>query len=106
MSSRKPEVVVENPLLVDFRSQLLKRGASSIKGIGLYFREIDDDRSRLVNFAEFKKGVLNHNISMKVDDLTRLFGMFDRNGDGNISFDEFLVAVRVSFMRVIAILVS
>jgi hypothetical protein len=95
-TQREKEVPAsENPIVVAFRNQVLKRGASGIKGIGIFFRNIDDDKSRLVSLQEFQEGILNHNINMNRNDVQQLFSVFDRNNDGQISFDEFLLAVRV-----------
>lgn len=95
MSNPNTTTATENPLIVAFRQQLLKRSDAGIKSIGLYFRQIDDDGSKMVNFEEFQRGILNHNILMDKNDMVNLFNLFDRNSDGSISFDEFLATVRV-----------
>jgi Ca2+-binding EF-hand superfamily protein len=85
----------EHPLLVKFRAELLKRGTAGIKSIGLYFRIMDVDNNKKIDFDEFKNGILYHNINMSKKEITELFGLFDLNGDGTLDFNEFLQTIRV-----------
>ncbi len=86
----------ENPILVKFREQCMKRGAASIKGISVFWHNIDDDNSRTLTFDEFWNGIENHNISLKKEEASELFKLFDKNGSGNIDYEEFLSDLRVS----------
>ena len=55
---------------------------------------MDDDRSRSLDFQEFKKGVRNYGMTMDVKEVQDMFHAFDRDGSGTIDFDEFLVKLR------------
>jgi hypothetical protein len=86
----------EHPLLVKFRTELLKRGTAGIKSIGLYFRIMDEDNNKRIDFEEFKNGIMYHNhISLSKKEITELFGLFDLNRDGSLDFNEFLLTIRV-----------
>lgn len=85
----------ENPLLEKFRKELLKRGPASIKGIGQYFRQIDDDGSRTLKLDELQKGIIDHNISLTKSESYELFKLFDKDNSGTIDYEEFLISVRV-----------
>ena len=63
------------------------------------FRIYDDDSSRSLSLAEFGKGIHDYGITMSDEEVSALFDSFDKNSDGNLSFDEFLVALRVSDKR-------
>ena len=86
----------EDPVLVKFREQCMKRGAASIKGIARLWAEMDDDRSRSITKEEFQRGILNHNIQVSSEDIDKLFQLFDDDGSGNLSYEEFLIDLRVS----------
>lgn len=72
----------------------MKRGAAGIKGIARLWAEMDDDRSRTITKEEFQRGVLNHNITVTPEDVDKLFQLFDDDGSGNISYDEFINDLR------------
>ena len=55
---------------------------------------MDDDRSRTLDFQEFKKGVRDFGLSLDVGEVNEMFTAFDRDGSGTIDFDEFLVKLR------------
>ena len=54
------------------------------------------DLSRTITVEEFKRGILNHNISMTPDEVLQLFKLFDDDGSGHIDFNEFISDLRVS----------
>ena len=73
---------------------MLRRGASSIIGIGRIFKIMDDNRSGTLDIAEFAKGVYESKLDLTDLDIKTLFRAFDRNNDGSISYDEFLRTVK------------
>ena len=76
---------------------LLRRGsADSIANLARAFRIMDDDNDERLSFGEFRKGCRNFGVGNEVsdDDLRLLFTAFDRDGNGYLSYDELLVAIR------------
>lgn len=45
---------------------------------------------------EFKKGLHDYGVLMEREDMENLFTELDKDGSGNLDFDEFLRALRVS----------
>ncbi|XP_076810494.1 calcyphosin-like protein [Clavelina lepadiformis] len=76
------------------RLKCLARGATGIKGLGRSFRIMDDDRSKKLDFDEFKKGICNCGLDMEPNELTYMFQAFDEDNTGKINIDEFLVKLR------------
>lgn len=77
------------------RAVCLARGANGIKGISRQFKIIDDDGSKSIDFAEFKKGLSDFGIRYDDPaDYRKAFEIFDEDGSGTIDFDEFIRKLR------------
>lgn len=76
------------------RLQCLSRGASGIKGLGRTFRIMDDDRSKSLDFQEFKKGIHDYGLDMDTAMIKELFEQLDKDGSGSLDFEEFLKSLR------------
>jgi len=81
-------------LIIKLKQELKSRGASGMAGLGRKFRIMDDDGSKTLNLAEFKKAMREMNLSLNDQDLRILFGHFDADGSGTIGFEEFIQAIR------------
>lgn len=78
------------------REQLRSRGARGFVGLQRKFRIMDDDGNKALNMVEFKKAMKECALNFTELQLSQLFQYFDRDRNGSIDFDEFLVAARVS----------
>ncbi|KAK9532099.1 hypothetical protein VZT92_009502 [Zoarces viviparus] len=76
------------------RLQCLSRGSSGIKGLGRTFKIMDDNESRSLDLKEFLKGLSDYGVLMEKQEATALFQHFDRDRNGTIDFDEFLITLR------------
>lgn len=56
---------------------------------------MDDDENRSLDFKEFTKGLNDFGLFMDKKETAALFQLFDRDGNGTIDFDEFLITLRV-----------
>lgn len=56
---------------------------------------MDDDNNRTLDLKEFMKGLNDYGVLIEKDEALRLFQHFDRDGSGQIDFDEFLITLRV-----------
>jgi len=89
-----PENSNEEQLLDNLRERLAKRGARAITSIGRKFKIADDNNSRTLDQAEFRKAMHDFRIGMNDRQCNMVFRIFDRDGSGEISYDEFLRSVR------------
>lgn len=80
-----------NSLLERIRTRIVERGAVGVKGIGRLFRVADDNADKLIDLhTELPKLMNDIGVILNKTELTELERLLDRNGDGNISYDEFL----------------
>ena len=84
----------DKPNVIDMQDAKYILFFSGIKGLGRCFRIMDDDRSRSLDFQEFKKGVREYGLTLDIGEVQDMFTSFDRDGSGTIDFDEFLVKLR------------
>lgn len=57
---------------------------------------MDDNNNRTLDFKEFLKGLNDYAVVMEKEEAEELFRRFDRDGNGTIDFNEFLLTLRVS----------
>eukprot|EP01038_Epipyxis_sp_PR26KG_P004385 gene4385-6201_t len=76
------------------KSEMKARGASGFIGMQRKFRIMDDDNSKSLSLAEFKKGMKEMNIDLSDSELRMVFDFFDSDHSGSINFEEFIQGVR------------
>ena len=95
-ASTAPSVAEDHPLIEKLRISIIARGGGvGILNLGRKFRIMDDDNSKGLSLAEFRKGMRETVPGITDSDITSLFRVFDRHGDGSIDYDEFLVTLAV-----------
>jgi len=65
-----------------------------IRGLGRFFRILDDNRDRKINKVELCDGLKDYGIYLDDEQTNLLFANFDRDNSGTVSFDELLRALR------------
>lgn len=76
------------------RQRLAARGARGIMGMQRKFKIADDNNSRTLDAAEFKKAMHDFRVGLSEAQVLAAFNYFDRDGSGEISYDEFLRSIR------------
>jgi Ca2+-binding EF-hand superfamily protein len=81
-------------LVASVRESFRARGAAGIHGIGRKFRIVDDNGSGWIDLEEFRKVLAEHGLGLSAREVRALFGFFDADADGRITFNEFLRGLR------------
>jgi Ca2+-binding EF-hand superfamily protein len=80
-----------NALLARIRTRIVERGAIGIKGLGRLFRIADDDSNHVIDLrSELPKLMGDIGVILNKTELNELSRLLDKNGDGQITYDEFL----------------
>ena len=78
-------------IMARIRERITERGAVGIRGIGRLFRIADDDGSKSLDlYTELPKLLGDMGVLMNKTEIAELGRMLDRNGDGRITYDEFI----------------
>jgi hypothetical protein len=80
-------------LVKKVRDKIVARGARGINGIKRAFKIIDDDDSKSLSHDEFFKALRDYRITKDPDEQDAIFRAFDRDGNGEINYDEFLYQI-------------
>eukprot|EP00698_Gefionella_okellyi_P006736 TRINITY_DN1614_c0_g1_i1.p1 TRINITY_DN1614_c0_g1~~TRINITY_DN1614_c0_g1_i1.p1 ORF type:complete len:561 (-),score=121.51 TRINITY_DN1614_c0_g1_i1:504-2186(-) len=81
-------------LVRNVRDALARRGTDNIWALGRAFRIADDDRSGFLTYPEFTKSLREVGIDLPDTQARQLFSAFDRTGNGQVEYDEFLQQIR------------
>ena len=83
-------------LIAEVKAKIIERSAGGIKGIARIFKAMDDNGNRQFDIDDFRWGFIDYGFNLTQEEARKLLEHFDRNGDGVISYDEFLRALKVS----------
>jgi len=81
-------------LLNLFRDKIKGRGVRGMVGLQRIFNIMDDDNSGSLSQREFIKACKDFKVGISEENTPSLFAKFDQNGDGTMSYDEFLSMLR------------
>ena len=73
-----------------------KRSANGLRGLRVMFKAMDRNRNGTLSPVEFKYAMRDYGLNISEIEVTQIVKHFDTNGDGMLSFDEFLRAIRGS----------
>lgn len=87
-----------NDLIKDIKGKLLVRSAFGIRGLARIFKAMDENGNKKLDPDDFRWGLMDYGVSVTKEEATEIMNHFDKNGDGHVNFDEFLVCLRVSIV--------
>lgn len=81
-------------LLAKVKDIILRRGNYGFRGLARSFRIMDDNKNGWLDKEDFKWGLWDYGIQLVDEEFDTLMQAFDHDGDGHISFSEFIVTLR------------
>ena len=57
---------------------------------------MDENGNKKLDVDDFRWGLMDYGVSITKEEAAEILIHFDKNGDGAVNFDEFLVTLRVS----------
>jgi len=81
-------------LMAKVREIVNKRGNYGIRGLARSFKIMDDGGDGQLDREDFKWGLYDYGVHLNDEQFNAILDIFDKNNDGLISFDEFLVSIR------------
>ena len=83
-----------NELNLQFKMHLRQKGGIGIRSLGKIFNRVDFNGNKKLDMEEFKDALALYGIFPSVVELQALMKYYDVDGDGNISYEEFLRGLR------------
>ena len=77
-----------------FKMQIQKRGGIGIRSLGVIFRRMDDNGNKKLDLREFTEALNTYGLFPKVVEIQALMKYYDVDGDGNITYEEFIRGLR------------
>jgi len=77
-----------------FKLQIQKRGGIGIRSLGVIFRRMDDNGNKKLDLREFTEALNTYGLFPKVVEVQALMKFYDVDGDGNITYEEFIRGLR------------
>eukprot|EP01105_Mastigella_eilhardi_P005260 TRINITY_DN17000_c0_g1_i1.p1 TRINITY_DN17000_c0_g1~~TRINITY_DN17000_c0_g1_i1.p1 ORF type:complete len:210 (+),score=77.93 TRINITY_DN17000_c0_g1_i1:22-630(+) len=94
MAQEKQAMIGLAQLQASLKERMQKRGGLGIHAVGVAFKNMDDNGNRKLDKFEFSKALAELGIPVNKTELDALMTYYDKDNDGNISFDEFLVGLK------------
>ena len=72
------------------RAQLFRKGTNGLSGVARVFKQADFNGNKKLDPDEFEEALSFAGVFLTASELKTLFSAYDRNGDGNIGYEEFI----------------
>jgi len=92
-SSLKTQKVQQ--VCMKIREQLFRNGATGLARVAQCFRHADFNGNKKLDKEEFAEALSFVSLFLSTQDTSTLFNHFDRDGDGNINYDELLLGIQL-----------
>ena len=83
-----------NRINTQFKMKIAKLGGLGIRSLGVIFRRMDTNGNKKLNQEEFTEALATFGLFPKVVEIQALMKFYDIDGDGNITFEEFIRGLR------------
>ena len=82
-------------LIKEIKEKIVERsGAGGIRGMTRIFKAMDNNKNGLLDVDDFRWGLMDYGISVSKEDGVAVLKHFDRDGNGQVDFKEFIRTIR------------
>ena len=78
----------------EFKMKIAKKGGIGLRGLRVIFNRMDTNGNKKLDKDEFTEALAAYGLFPKKVDIQALMKYYDTDGDGNISFDEFVSGLK------------
>jgi Ca2+-binding EF-hand superfamily protein len=83
-------------LVNEIKAKIIERSANGIRGISRIFKAMDNNSNHLLDVDDFRWGLKDYGITISKEEADQVLKHFDRDGNGQVDFNEFLRALKVT----------
>lgn len=65
-----------------------------MRGLSKIFRAMDQNGNGLLDVDDFRWGLMDYGVSLNKDEAVQVLKHFDRDGNGQVDFNEFIRSIR------------
>jgi Ca2+-binding EF-hand superfamily protein len=82
-------------LIKEIKAKIVERSASvGIRGMTRIFKAMDNNKNGLLDVDDFRWGLMDYGISLSKEEAVQVLKHFDRDGNGQVDFNEFIRTIR------------
>ncbi len=82
-------------LIKEIKNKLAERSAAGgVRGLTKIFRAMDQNGNGLLDVDDFRWGLMDFGVSLNKDEAAQVLKHFDRDGNGQVDFNEFVRSIR------------
>lgn len=83
-------------LIAECKTKIMDRSSGGLKALARIFRAMDDNGNGQLDVDDFRWGFIDYGFNLSKEEAARLLAHFDRDGNGTVSYDEFIRVLKVS----------
>lgn len=84
-------------LIREIKAKIYERSASGgLRGLSKIFKTMDNNNNGKLDLDDFRWGLMDFGLQLTKDEATKVLDHFDRDGNGQVDFNEFLTTIRGS----------
>lgn len=79
------------------RAKILDRSAFGLRGLQRIFKAMDIKGDKNLDVDDFRWGLMDFGITVTKEESAEVLKYFDRDGNGQVNFEEFVKTLKVSY---------
>jgi Ca2+-binding EF-hand superfamily protein len=86
----------------ELKAKIMARSSAGLKNLAKIFKAIDKNGNGNLDVDDFRWGFIDYGFNLTQEEAKQLLEHFDRDKNGSVNFTEFLMAIKVSLVNLIA----